>query len=76
MPCPVATWSSFPYAGLVVTFLISYGMSSSSKKPMTAADASPQVQAQAKFVILSNEEDGFAHALEKFILPRATSPSN
>ncbi|MEO6870620.1 MAG: Cof-type HAD-IIB family hydrolase [Chthoniobacterales bacterium] len=39
-------------------------------------NASPQVQAQANFVTLSNEEDGFAHAMEKFVLPRATSASN
>ncbi len=38
-------------------------------------NASPQVQAQANFVTLSNEEDGFAHAMEKFVLPRATSAS-
>jgi Cof subfamily protein (haloacid dehalogenase superfamily) len=32
-------------------------------------NASPQVQAQANFVTLSNEEDGFASAMEKFVLP-------
>jgi hydroxymethylpyrimidine pyrophosphatase-like HAD family hydrolase len=35
--------------------------------------ASPQVQAQANFVTLSNEEDGFANAMEKFALPTVTS---
>jgi hydroxymethylpyrimidine pyrophosphatase-like HAD family hydrolase len=38
-------------------------------------NASPQVQAQANFVALSNEEDGFAYAMEKFVLPAATSLS-
>ena len=39
-------------------------------------NASPQVQAQANFVISSNQEDGFAHAMEKFVLPTVTSDSN
>ena len=38
-------------------------------------NASPQVQAQANFVTLSNEEDGFAYAMDKFVLPTATSVS-
>jgi hydroxymethylpyrimidine pyrophosphatase-like HAD family hydrolase len=38
-------------------------------------NASPQVQAQANFVTLSNEEDGFAYAMSKFVLPAATSAS-
>lgn len=32
------------------------------------ANASPEVQAQANFVSTSNEEEGFANAVEKFIL--------
>lgn len=36
-------------------------------------NASPEVQAQANFVTLSNEEDGFAYAMDKFVLPIATS---
>ena len=32
-------------------------------------NASPEVQAQANFVTLSNEEDGFAYAMDKFVLP-------
>jgi Cof subfamily protein (haloacid dehalogenase superfamily) len=38
-------------------------------------NASPEVQAQANFVTLSNEEDGFAYAMDKFVLPMATSVS-
>jgi Cof subfamily protein (haloacid dehalogenase superfamily) len=38
-------------------------------------NASPEVQAQANFVTLSNEEDGFANAMEKFVLPAAASVS-
>jgi Cof subfamily protein (haloacid dehalogenase superfamily) len=34
-------------------------------------NASPQVQAQANFVTSSNEQEGFANAMEKFILPTA-----
>ena len=33
-------------------------------------NASADVQAQANFVTSSNEEDGFAHAMEKFVLRR------
>jgi len=36
-------------------------------------NASPQVQEQANFVTLSNEEDGFAYAMDKFVLPAAAS---
>ncbi len=36
-------------------------------------NASPEVQAQANFVTLSNEEDGFAYAMDKFVLPMAAS---
>jgi Cof subfamily protein (haloacid dehalogenase superfamily) len=36
-------------------------------------NASPEVQAQANFVTLNNEEDGFAYAMDKFVLPMATS---
>ena len=39
-------------------------------------NASPEVQAQANFVTLSNEEDEFAHAMERFVLPTVTSASN
>ena len=35
-------------------------------------NASPEVQAQANFVTLSNQEDGFAHAVDHFILRAAT----
>jgi Cof subfamily protein (haloacid dehalogenase superfamily) len=38
-------------------------------------NASAEVQAQANFVTLSNEEDGFAYAMEKFVLPAAASLS-
>jgi hydroxymethylpyrimidine pyrophosphatase-like HAD family hydrolase len=38
-------------------------------------NASSQVQAQANFVTLSNQEDGFAYAIDKFVLPTATSAS-
>ena len=38
-------------------------------------NASPEVQAQANFVTLSNEEDGFAYAMDKFVLPMTTSVS-
>jgi len=38
-------------------------------------NASPEVQAQANFVTLSNEEDGFAYAMDKFVLPTVTSVS-
>jgi Cof subfamily protein (haloacid dehalogenase superfamily) len=35
------------------------------------ANASPEVQAQATFVSTSNEEEGFANAIARFILPSA-----
>jgi Cof subfamily protein (haloacid dehalogenase superfamily) len=38
-------------------------------------NASAEVQAQTNFVTLSNEEDGFAYAMDKFVLPAATSVS-
>jgi Cof subfamily protein (haloacid dehalogenase superfamily) len=38
-------------------------------------NASPEVQAQSHFVTLSNEEDGFAYAMDKFVLPMAASVS-
>jgi Cof subfamily protein (haloacid dehalogenase superfamily) len=38
-------------------------------------NASPQVQAQANFVTSSNEQEGFANAMEKFVLPRAATSS-
>ena len=38
-------------------------------------NASAEVQAQANFVTLSNEEDGFAYAMDKFVLPSAASVS-
>jgi Cof subfamily protein (haloacid dehalogenase superfamily) len=34
-------------------------------------NASPEVQAQANFVTDSNEADGFAHAIERFVLNKA-----
>lgn len=37
-------------------------------------NASPAVQQRADFVTLSNEDDGFAAAVERFILPRAPKP--
>ena len=36
-------------------------------------NASPEVQSQANFVTLSNEEDGFAYAMDKFVLPASTA---
>jgi Cof subfamily protein (haloacid dehalogenase superfamily) len=36
-------------------------------------NASEEVQRQATYVTASNEEDGFAKAIEEFILPRATA---
>ena len=36
-------------------------------------NASKEVQAEANFVIDPNEEEGFAHAIERFILSRAGS---
>jgi Cof subfamily protein (haloacid dehalogenase superfamily) len=36
-------------------------------------NASPDVQRQATFVTASNEDDGFAKAVEEFILPRAVA---
>jgi Cof subfamily protein (haloacid dehalogenase superfamily) len=38
-------------------------------------NASTEVQAQANFVTLSNEEEGFAYAMDKFVLPTAASVS-
>jgi Cof subfamily protein (haloacid dehalogenase superfamily) len=38
-------------------------------------NASPEVRAQANFVTLTNEDDGFAYAMDKFVLPVATSLS-
>jgi Cof subfamily protein (haloacid dehalogenase superfamily) len=38
-------------------------------------NASAEVQAQANFVTLSNEEDGFAYAMDKFVLSAAESVS-
>jgi len=38
-------------------------------------NASQEVQAQANLVTLSNEEDGFAYAMDKFVLPMAASVS-
>ena len=35
------------------------------------ANASPEVQRQATWVTASNEDEGFAKAVEEFILPRA-----
>jgi hydroxymethylpyrimidine pyrophosphatase-like HAD family hydrolase len=34
-------------------------------------NASPEVQKQANFVTTSNEDEGFANAVERFVLPRA-----
>ena len=36
-------------------------------------NASPQVQAQATYVTASNEDEGFAKAVEEFVLPRAVA---
>ncbi|HEY3601097.1 MAG TPA: HAD hydrolase family protein [Chthoniobacterales bacterium] len=38
-------------------------------------NASAEVQAQANFITLSNEEGGFAHAMDEFVLPAAASVS-
>jgi len=35
-------------------------------------NASKEVQAEANFVTLSNEEEGFAHAIEQFVLNQAS----
>lgn len=43
---------------------------------IAVGNAGPQVQAQANFVTLSNEKDGFAHAMKKFVLPTVTSTSH
>jgi hydroxymethylpyrimidine pyrophosphatase-like HAD family hydrolase len=42
---------------------------------IATGNAIPEVQAQANFVTLSNEEDGFAYAMDKFVLPMTTSAS-
>lgn len=36
-------------------------------------NALPDIQAKADFVTTSNKDDGFAHAVEEFILPRAAA---
>jgi len=36
-------------------------------------NASPEVQTQASFVTLSNDEDGFAYAMDKFVMPAAAA---
>ncbi|GAA2205341.1 Cof-type HAD-IIB family hydrolase [Nonomuraea monospora] len=36
-------------------------------------NASPEVQRQATYVTASNEEDGFAQAIEQYVLPRAVA---
>jgi Cof subfamily protein (haloacid dehalogenase superfamily) len=36
-------------------------------------NASPEVQAQATYVTASNEDEGFAKAVEEFVLPRAVA---
>jgi hydroxymethylpyrimidine pyrophosphatase-like HAD family hydrolase len=33
-------------------------------------NASPEVQRCARYVTTSNEEEGFAHAIDTFVLPR------
>jgi Cof subfamily protein (haloacid dehalogenase superfamily) len=38
-------------------------------------NASPEVQRAATYVTASNEEEGFARAVEDFILPRETAPA-
>jgi hydroxymethylpyrimidine pyrophosphatase-like HAD family hydrolase len=38
-------------------------------------NASEAVQQQATYVTASNEEEGFANAVERFILPRAAPAS-
>jgi Cof subfamily protein (haloacid dehalogenase superfamily) len=39
--------------------------------PIAMGNASPEVQARARAVTLTNEQDGFAEAVERYILPRA-----
>ena len=39
-------------------------------------NASPEVQAQADLVTESYEDEGFAKAIERFILPRSSSNSS
>jgi Cof subfamily protein (haloacid dehalogenase superfamily) len=38
-------------------------------------NAADDVKSQAKFTTTSNSEDGFAHAMDEFILPRVGNPS-
>jgi hypothetical protein len=38
---------------------------------IAVANASPEVQREATHVTTSNEEEGFANAVERFILPAA-----
>ena len=35
------------------------------------ANAAKEIQAEADFVTLSNEEDGIAHVIDRFILPKS-----
>ncbi|WP_348644659.1 HAD hydrolase family protein [Starkeya sp. ORNL1] len=39
-------------------------------------NASDAVKGQANFVTTSNDEDGVAHAIEQFVLPRAAGKSS
>jgi Cof subfamily protein (haloacid dehalogenase superfamily) len=43
-------------------------------RSVAMGNADPQVQKAADFVTSSNEEDGFALAVERWILPRAAAP--
>jgi hydroxymethylpyrimidine pyrophosphatase-like HAD family hydrolase len=38
-------------------------------------NASPEVQAEANFVTDSNEDEGFAHAIERFVLNQTGTSS-
>ncbi|HSI39985.1 MAG TPA: Cof-type HAD-IIB family hydrolase [Xanthobacteraceae bacterium] len=38
---------------------------------LAMGNAAPEVKAQADFVTTANDEDGVAHAIEQFVLPRA-----
>ena len=39
-------------------------------------NASPDVQAQANLITASNDDEGFAKAIERFVLPRRPSTAN
>jgi hydroxymethylpyrimidine pyrophosphatase-like HAD family hydrolase len=50
-------------------------MFSKSGMSIAMGNAGKEVQAKANFVTDSNEEEGFAHAIERFVLNQATVSS-